>query len=234
MNILFLETKWFLMAKRGIYSLGIFSISLILMAKGMANSNSEQLTILAEKGELSMLQKNLEQGADIEQRDSRLRTPLMAATHANQIDVARYLIEHGANVNAVDAIQDTPYLYAGARGLQEILEMTLSHGADLKSTNRYGGTALIPAAERGHVKTVKTLIDAGVDVNHVNRLGWTALIEAIILGDGSDKYATIVMMLIEGGADVNLADASGNTPLALAKDKGYRHLVEILERSGAK
>lgn len=234
MNVLFLKIKWFLTTKWAIYSFGIFSISLILMVKSMANSNSEQLTILAEKGQLSAVQQRIEQGTDIEQRDPRLRTPLMAATHANQIDVARYLIEQGADVNAVDAMQDTPYLYAGARGLQEILEMTLSHGANLKSTNRYGGTALIPAAERGHVKTVKTLIDAGVDVNHVNRLGWTALIEAIILGDGSDKYATIVTMLVEGGADVNLADASGNTPLALAKDKGYRHLIAILERSGAK
>ncbi|WP_416238660.1 ankyrin repeat domain-containing protein, partial [Raoultella planticola] len=108
---------------------------------------------------------------------------------------------------------DSPYLYAGARGLQEILALTLAHGADLNSINRYGGTALIPAAERGHVATVKTLIDAGVDVNHVNRLGWTALIEAIILGDGSQKYADIVTLLIDGGADVNLADGSGRTPL---------------------
>ncbi len=78
---------------------------------------------------------------------------------------------------------------------------------------------MIPAAERGHVATVKTLIDAGVDVNHVNRLGWTALIEAIILGDGSDKYAQIVTELIKGGADVNLADGSGISPLTLAKVK---------------
>lgn len=173
-------------------------------------------------------------GADIEQRDLRQRTPLMAATHKNQIAVARYLIEQGANVNARDAMQDSPYLYAGARGLQEILLLTLQNGADLTSTNRYGGTALIPAAERGHVQTVKTLIDAGVDVNHVNRLGWTALIEAIILGDGSDKYAQIVTLLINGGADVNLADSTGASPLTLAKSKGYRNLIEILEKSGAK
>ncbi|WP_337237604.1 ankyrin repeat domain-containing protein [Proteus faecis] len=142
-------------------------------------------------------------------------------------------IEQGADVNARDAIQDSPYLYSGARGLQEILELTLSHGSSLKSVNRYGGTALIPASERGHVKTVKTLIDAGVDVDHINRLGWTALIEAIILGDGSQKYEDIVTLLIEGGANVNLADASGQTPLTLAKDKGYTNIVNILKQAGA-
>ncbi|MBG5898512.1 ankyrin repeat domain-containing protein [Providencia stuartii] len=226
--------KWCLTTKWLAYMLGILSMSLILMAKSFAQVDSSSLVTLAEKGDLSGVTQALKQGANIEQRDLRLRTPLMAATHANQIEVARFLIEQGANVNARDAIQDSPYLYAGARGLQEILEMTLENGADLVSTNRYGGTALIPAAERGHVKTVQTLIDAGVNVNHVNRLGWTALIEAIILGDGSEKYATIVTQLIKGGADVNLADASGNSPLTLAKQKGYSNLVEILERSGAK
>ncbi|WP_272687415.1 ankyrin repeat domain-containing protein [Providencia sp. PROV149] len=228
MKTLFLPAKWL-----G-YMLVILSISLIFIVKSFAQANSSSLVALAEKGDLPAVTQVIQQGADIEQRDLRLRTPLMAATHANQIEVAQFLIEQGANVNARDAIQDSPYLYAGARGLQEILEMTLAHGADLKSTNRYGGTALIPAAERGHVKTVQTLIDAGVDVNHVNRLGWTALIEAIILGDGSEKYAAIVTQLIKGGADVNLADASGKSPLALAKQKGYDNLVEILENSGAK
>lgn len=212
---------------------GIICLSLIAMANGMAETHKTDLVTAAEKGDLVTVQQLIGEGGDIEQRDNRLRTPLMAAVHGNRTAVARYLIEQGANVNAADAIMDTPYLYAGARGLQDILEMTLSHGADLKSTNRYGGTALIPASERGHVKTVKTLIDAGVNVNHVNNLGWTALIEAIILGDGSQKYADIVTLLIEGGADVNLPDGSGDSPLTLAKRHGYRNLVAVLEQAGA-
>lgn len=228
MNTLFLKAKWFS------YFLSLLIISSIFMVKAMANSDKAYLVTLAQEGNLSELKRQIEQGADIEQRDLKLRTPLMAATHANQIEVAKYLIEHGADVNARDAIHDSPYLYSGARGLQEILELTLSHGASLKSVNRYGGTALIPASERGHVKTVKTLIDAGVDVDHINRLGWTALIEAIILGDGSQKYEEIVTLLIKGGANVNLADGSGYTPLTLAKDKGYTNIVNILEKAGAK
>ncbi|WP_273839172.1 ankyrin repeat domain-containing protein [Providencia rettgeri] len=228
MKTTLLGVKWL------VYLLGIFSISLIFMVKGMAKSQSDTLVSAAEQGDLRQVQTLIEQGTNIEQRDLRQRTPLMAATHENRVDVARYLIERGADVNAKDNMQDSPYLYAGARGLQDILLLTLKNGADLKSTNRYGGTALIPASERGHIDTVKTLIDAGVDVNHINRLGWTALIEAIILGDGSDKYAQIVTLLIDGGADVSLADGSGISPLTLAKSKGYRNLIDILEKAGAK
>ena len=212
----------------------MLSISLMFINSSFARSHAPSLVEVAEQGDITAVKQALDRGADIEQRDKRMRTPLMAATNANQIDVARVLIDRGADVNARDGIEDSPYLYAGARGLQEILVMTLKHGADLKSLNRYGGTALIPAAERGHVETVQTLIDAGIEVDHVNRLGWTALIEAIVLGDGSDKYQQIVTRLIQGGADVNLADGQGDSPLALAKQKGQRQIVEILKSAGAK
>ena len=194
--------------------LGGIVLSLLLIACAMAHSSEINLIKLAEIGDLVAIEKAIKNDANLEQRDWRLRTPLMAATHSNQIQVV--LIEQGADVNAKDASLDSPYLYAGAKGLKEILTMTLTHDADLKSTNRYGGTALIPAAERGHQQVVQMLIDAGVDVNH---LGWTALIEAIILDDGSNKYVDIVRRLINGGADVNLTDSLGNTPLKLAKLK---------------
>lgn len=222
----------FINSRRPIQLILMLSLSLMLISNSFAGS-TPSLIDLAGQGNVTAVKQALEQGADIEQRDKSQRTPLMAATQENQVEVARLLIEKGADVNARDSIEDTPYLYAGARGLQEILLMTLNHGADIKSLNRYGGTALIPASERGHVGTVQTLIDAGVPVDHVNRLGWTALIEAIILGDGSDKYAQIVTKLIKGGADVNLADGKGQSPLTLATQKGYRNIIEILKASGA-
>ena len=111
--------------------------------------------------------------------------------------------------------------------------MTLAHGADLKSVNRYGGTALIPASERGHVETVRTLIEAGVDVDHVNRLVWTALLEAIILGDGGERHQKIVDLLVKAGADVNLADGKGVTPLQHARAYSHDAVERILAVAGA-
>ena len=144
------------------------------------------------------------------------------------------LIAAGSDVNAKDAIDDSPYLYAGAEGRTEILRMTLAHGADLKSVNRYGGTALIPAAHHGHVDAVRVLLATAIDVDHVNRLGWTALLEAVILGDGGPKHTEIVRLLLGGGADPNLADRGGVTPLAHARQRGYRGIAEAIEKAGGR
>ncbi len=172
--------------------------------------------------------------AAIAQASPEQNAALMAATHANQIEVARRLIAAGADVNAKDAIGDSPFLYAGAEGRNEILGMTLAAGADLKSTNRYGGTALIPAAHHGHVETVRILLATTIDKDHVNKLGWTALLEAVILGDGGAAHIEIVRLLVAAGANVNLADRDGVTPLAHARRRGFTAMAAALEKAGGR
>jgi len=188
----------------------------------------------AARDDAATIKQLLAEGSAIDARDARGRTALLVATHENRVNAARALIEAGANVNAKDAINDSPYLYAGARGHLAILKLTLEHGADLKSTNRYGGTALIPACERGHVETVRTLIAAGVAVDHVNNLGWTGLLEAIILSDGGEAHQQIVADLLAAGANVNLADRDGVTPLQHARSRGYARIEQILRAAGAR
>ena len=98
--------------------------------------------------------------------------------------------------------------------------------------NRYGGTALIPACERGNVEVVRELLKTSIDVNHVNRFGWTALLEAVMLSDGGATQQEIVRLL--AGANLNLADAEGVTPLRRAKQEGYQALAAILLSAGAR
>ena len=97
-------------------------------------------------------------------------------------------------------------------------------------TSRYDGTALIAAAHLGHDEVVRTLIRAGAPLDHVNNLGWTALIESIVLGNGGPRHVATLKALVAAGANVNLADRNGETPLQLAKAHGYREMVAILER----
>ncbi|HVF25253.1 MAG TPA: ankyrin repeat domain-containing protein, partial [Anaerolineales bacterium] len=182
-----------------------------------------QLIQAAEDGDTPTVQKLLMEGADINGRDALGRTPVMAATHGNQMDTVRVLIQAGADINIRDNRMDNPFLYAGAEGLLEILRLTIDAGADTKLTNRFGGTALIPAAERGHVEIVHELLTrTDVDVNHVNDLGWTALLEAIILSNGGERHQQVVQLLVDHGADINIADKDGVTPLQHAQARGFR------------
>ncbi len=80
---------------------------------------------------------------------------------------------------------------------------------------------------------MRTLIRAGAPLDHVNNLGRTAVIEAIVLGDGGTRHTDTLRALIDAGANLNLADRSGRTPLALARSRSYAAMVRLLEQAGA-
>jgi ankyrin repeat protein len=200
----------------------------VFMPARAQGGRDQALIVAAGKGDLAAVERLIREGASVAARDSRGRTALLAATHGNHVAAARALIAARADVNAKDDIEDTPFLYAGAEGRIEVLKMTLPT-ADLKSTNRYGGTALIPAAHHGHVEAVRILLGTAIDKDHVNNLGWTALLEAAILGNGGPVHTEVVRLLAEAGANVNIADREGVTPLAHAKRRGFREMIRILE-----
>jgi ankyrin repeat protein len=115
------------------------------------------------------------------------------------------------------------------------LSLLLSLGASPRqTTSRYDGTALIAAAHLGHDEVVRRLIAAGAPLDHVNNLHWTALIESIVLGDGGPRHQRTLEALVDAGANLRLADRQGNTPLQLARARGYAAMVAKLEAAGAK
>ena len=176
----------------------------------------------------------LASGAEVDARDDLGRTALLAATAADRPEAVKALLAAGADVDLQDEQLDNPFLYAGAEGLLDVLRLVNEAGADPAITNRYGGIALIPAAERGHVEVVRYLLtESDVDVDHVNRLGWTALLEAILLSDGGPRHQEIVALLIEAGADVDLADRDGVRPLAHARARGQARIATLLAEAGA-
>lgn len=189
----------------------------------------------AERGDTRAVERLLERGADVNVRDGSGATPLMAAVRQNRLEVARRLIEAGANVDAQDDAGQNDYLIVAAEGYLEFLQLLMQNGADLSITDNEGGTGLIYAADAGRVDIVRALLDAGVDdVNQVNTYGWTALLEAIILGDGGPRYTEIVRLLVDAGADVNIADSEGVTPLEHARQSGYEEIAGILRAACAR
>lgn len=195
---------------------------------------TQQFIQAAEAGDLEAVQNLLQDGIDINAQDERGRTAVMAATYQHQTEMVRLLISKGADINIRDHLLNNVFLYAGAEGMLDIVQLAIDADADTKLTNRYGGTALIPASERGHVEVVRELLTrTDIDVNHTNRLHWTALLEAVILGNGGEKHQQIVRLLVDHGADREIADAEGITPLQHAQSKGYHEIAAILERAGS-
>ena len=189
----------------------------------------------AARGDLAAIGRLIAEGADINAKDPHGRTPLMVAAYRRSLKAARVLIKAGADLNALDSQRYDVLTISGVLGDAEMVRLAIASGADAGlTTSPYDGTALIASAHLGHVEVVRALIAGKAPLDHVNNLGWTALIEAIVLGDGRARHVAVVRALVGGGANVNLADRDGATPLRLARRRGYTEIVRILKRAGAR
>ena len=189
----------------------------------------------AAKGDVASIERLLKAGAAIEARDGHARTPLHVAVFMRKLDAARALLRLGADANALEAQKYDIVTIASVANDVPMLKLTLAGGASAKNiTSPYDGTALIAAAHLGHDEIVRTLIAAKAPLDHINNLGWTALIESIVLGDGGKRHVACLQALVKAGANVNLADRAGSTPLTLAKARGYAEMVKILTAAGAR
>ena len=188
----------------------------------------------AARGDVTAVEQAVKAGAPIESRDANGRTPLHVAIFRQHGEAARRLIALGADPNALDAQRYDIVTIASVANDMPMLKLALEGGCRATNvTSPYEGTALIAAAHLGHDEVVRTLIDADAPLDHVNNLGWTAVIESIVLGDGGNHHVATLQALVAAGANVNLADHSGATPLALAKRRGYAEMVSILQKAGA-
>jgi ankyrin repeat protein len=189
----------------------------------------------AVRGDAAAITALVAGGERVDARDGHGRTPLHVAAHAGHHEVMRALVAAGADPNALENDRYDVVTIAAVANDLRTLEIALGLGASARNvTSRYDGTALIAAAHLGHVAVVRALIRAGAPLDHVNNLGWTALIESIVLGDGGARHTETLRALVEAGADVNLADRGGQTPLALARARGHQTMVVLLEAAAAR
>ena len=193
------------------------------------------LLAAALRGDAARIKTLAASGATVDVRDVRGRTPLHVAAFGGHHAVLRALVAAGANPNALENDRYDIVTIAAVANDVETLKVSLTLGANAKNvTSRYDGTALIAAAHLGHVEVVRVLIGADAPLDHVNNLDWTAVIEAIVLGDGGPRHTETLRALVEAGANVNIPDGNGQSPLGLARARGYSAMVELLRRTGAR
>ncbi len=220
-----------------VFLMSLFAWNVGAVAQGSEQIERQRLAMLeaAEKGDVAAINRLLIAGAKVEVRDETQRSALLIAVEHGRLEAFKVLLAEGADINAQAHNHDTPWLLAGARGHTEMLELMIPREPDLSIRNRFGGNALIPACERGHVETVRLLLSqTRIPVDHVNNLGWTCLLEIVILGDGGPRFVEITKMVLAAGADPNLADGKGVTPLAHARARGQAEVARLIQGAGGK
>jgi uncharacterized protein len=216
-----------------------FSLSGATQAQTPPNATEikaySDLHAAAAAGDVAKIESLVKSGANLEERDAHRRTPLHVAVFMHRHEAARALLRLRADANVLDDRKYDIVTIASVDNDVPMLKIALEGGCKATNiTSPYDGTALIAAAHLGHAEVVRTLIAAKAPLDHVNNLKWTALIESIVLGNGGKNHTDTLDALVKAGANVNLADGNGASPLSLAKGRGYSEMIAILEKAGAK
>ncbi len=169
------------------------------------------LLFAVRDGNLEMTKLLLKRGADINQSSGNHTTPLIIALLNGQVGIASYLLDNGADPNAVDDYGRGPLFAA----------------VDLRNFNHEKYTDL-PTDGRDPMDLIKALLKKGANPNQrtdtvpvhglmqfdaswVNFDGQTPFVRAALSGD-----IQVMRLLLENGADPNIATKQGTTALMAA------------------
>ena len=149
------------------------------------------------------------------------------------LEIVKALVEAGADINARGTIGSTALDMAVEWRYNNTVNYLLTHKADPNIADNGGMTPLHFIAMSGSAVMMENLLKHGAKVNATDILGSTALDDAARMSDSPtlDKKA---LLLLQHGADPNLRDNDGLTPLKRARANKSSALVQILLEHGAK
>ncbi len=110
------------------------------MVDNSENAKNEAFVNAARYGELSTVQRMVDEGVDINGTDKNGNTALMAAADIGYLRVAAFLLVSGAKVTPVDSKGETALIKA-AESAFKLIDMLLENGADKKIKDKRGKTA---------------------------------------------------------------------------------------------
>ena len=156
---------------------------------------------------------------------------LHAAAQAGDLDEVNRQLAAGAEPNATDADGNSPLHLAAFGGHLAVVQALLAAGADANGLDGQGWPPIFKAAynhERdcGFAPVVQALVDAGANVNHRIFYGLTPLMLAA--GGGE---AAVCEVLLNAGADVKAANDGGRTALAMAKERFFVDVINLLHEA---
>ncbi len=186
-------------------------------ARGAQDATPGSMTALlyaARDGRLDAVKLFVDGKADVNQTEANGVTPLMIAIANAHFDVAGFLLDHGATVNQADWWGRTP-LWTTV----EVRNLDNQSGND-PGVDRAAALGLFKALlERGAEVNARTKEYVPIRrwLNFVNDISWvdftgqTPFVRAALAGD-----ITVMRLLLDKGADPNIATFSNSTALMAA------------------
>lgn len=115
------------------------------------------------------------------------------------------------------------------------LASLIETGVDPNTVSQFGSTPLHNSCIAGCVNATRILLTSGADPNqrYTYHSPVDGRIEHGIVALMKATNNEVVELMIEHGADVNIRDANGSTPLMYAAKRGNHRIVEILLAAGA-
>jgi ankyrin repeat protein len=140
------------------------------------------------------------------------------------VDAVRELVDNGEDVNAVNEDGWTPLQLAVNEDDIDVVTYLISQKANVNPENIDKWTPLHEAAKLGLTEIADILINFGANINAKSDLGDTPLHCAVSYREQKD----IVNLLLAKGADVNVVNRSGKTPIDEAHRSGQRNIEKML------
>jgi uncharacterized protein len=166
-------------------------------------------------GNAEVIEALLKAGADVESAGADGQTALMVVARSSNVEAARVLIKHGAEVNARESWREqTALMWAAAESQPDMVKQLIRSGAELDA--------------RSQVNEWPRQVSAEPRIQWRPAGGLTALLYACRQG-----CLACVKHLVEGGADVNLGDPKGVTPLIMATTNLNFDIAAYLLAKGA-
>jgi ankyrin repeat protein len=193
----------------------------------------KELLEAAEAGDMEGVKKTLEDGANIDaQNEFFSESALHIASSKGFLEIVEFLVDQGADILLLNATDFTPIHLAARDGRTKVVEFLLSRAEEIPERilsdamhvgqmSVDGDPRIVQMLENYRVKQAKPSTDS-VDEAETN-----------LLEGAHDGNIEQVIAALKAGAEIEVVDNRGMTPIIWAALRGHQDVVKVLLEKGA-